>query len=109
MAAQSVYSHKQLHGKNTSEMQDMLHEKGINWNDYPAFFKRGQYVRRVVTRQPFTAEEIEKLPPKHHARTDPDLVVERSVISRLEMPPFRRVKNRVIKITASNFFILILL
>jgi len=44
MAAQSQFSHKALHGKNGSEKQDMLHEKGINWNDYPVGFKRGRAV-----------------------------------------------------------------
>ena len=47
MAAQSVYSHKELLGKNSSEQQEMLHQKGINWNDYPARFKRGGAVERV--------------------------------------------------------------
>lgn len=40
--AQSQFSHKQLHGKSTSQVQDMLMlEKGINWNDTPTKFKRG--------------------------------------------------------------------
>jgi len=30
-----------MNGVNTSQMQDMLMEKGINWNDYPVKFKRG--------------------------------------------------------------------
>jgi len=39
--AQTVYSHKQLHGADSSKMQDMLMEKGINWNKMPTRFKRG--------------------------------------------------------------------
>ena len=39
--AQSVFSHKQLHGKNTANMHDMLHEQGMNWNDCPTRQKRG--------------------------------------------------------------------
>ena len=31
-------------GKNGSEKQDMLMEKGINWNDYPVKFKRGNTI-----------------------------------------------------------------
>lgn len=47
MAAQAKFSHKQLHGVNTAQMQEMLwSEHGINWNDYPAGFKRGRVVRR---------------------------------------------------------------
>lgn len=45
MAAQALFSHKQLHGKSGSEMQDMLwSEHGVNWNDYDPRFKRGTVV-----------------------------------------------------------------
>jgi tRNA(His) guanylyltransferase len=45
MAAQAHFSHKQLHGKNTGQMQDMLWtEHGVNWNDYDPRFKRGTVV-----------------------------------------------------------------
>jgi tRNA(His) guanylyltransferase len=43
-AAQSVYSQKQLHGKNTNELQEMLFQKGINWNDYKSGEKRGRAI-----------------------------------------------------------------
>jgi tRNA(His) 5'-end guanylyltransferase len=33
MLAQSLYSHKELHNKNGSEMQEMCFQKGHNWND----------------------------------------------------------------------------
>lgn len=40
--AQSHFSHKQLQGKNVSQVQDMLMlQKGVNWNDVPTKFKRG--------------------------------------------------------------------
>jgi tRNA(His) guanylyltransferase len=45
-AAQALYSPKQLHGKNTSQLQDMMHEKGINWNNYSPREKRGGLVVR---------------------------------------------------------------
>lgn len=41
-AGQANFSHSQLHGKNCSDIQDMLMlEKSINWNDYPTHLKRG--------------------------------------------------------------------
>ncbi len=43
-AARSVYSYKQCYKANCHVLQDMLMEKGINWNDYPSSFKRGTYV-----------------------------------------------------------------
>lgn len=43
--AQSKFSSKELHGKNTSQVQDMLMDThGINWNDIPTKFKRGTCV-----------------------------------------------------------------
>lgn len=48
MAAQSIFSHKELQGKNGSEMQEMMWQKGVNWNDYPVGFKRGRFVEKIV-------------------------------------------------------------
>ena len=45
--AQSLYSHKELNGKKTDEMQEMIFQKGINWNDYSPREKRGSAIRRV--------------------------------------------------------------
>lgn len=47
MATRAVYSHAQVNDKNTSEMNEMLHAKGINWNDYPVGCKRGRAIVRV--------------------------------------------------------------
>ena len=52
MAAQTMYSHKELHGKDTSEQQEMMFRKGVNWNDYPAGFKRGRAVVKVDVNVP---------------------------------------------------------
>lgn len=95
MAAQAFYSHKELMGKNGGDKQEMLFQKGVNWNDYPTFFKRGTYVQRRRVLTPFTSEEIEKLPLKHNARKDPKFMVERWVIDRVELPPLTKLENRV--------------
>jgi tRNA(His) 5'-end guanylyltransferase len=95
MAAQHYYSHQELQNKNGKEKQEMLFQKGVNFNDYPCFFKRGSYVRRVKKFIKFSAEELEKLPAKHAARTNPNLLVERSVIQRAHLPPITKIVNRV--------------
>lgn len=46
MAAGTVYSHKELMNKNGAEKLDMLMEKGVNWNNYPKFFKEGSFFKR---------------------------------------------------------------
>jgi len=49
MLAQAHFSHKQMHGKNTSELQDMLMlQKEVNWNDCEVWQKRGWTVLRNV-------------------------------------------------------------
>lgn len=95
MAARHYYSHKQLDSKNGSEMQEMLFAKGVNWNDYPGFFKRGSYLRRVKKQTKFTIEEINNLPEHHEARRNPDLTIERSVVETITLPPLSKVENRV--------------
>lgn len=94
MAASELYSHKELHGKSGADKQEMLFAKGINWNDYPPYFKRGTFVQRRRILRPFTTEEIEELPRKHEARTNPDLVIERWRVAPLDMPIFGSVENR---------------
>lgn len=44
--ARTLYSHAELQNKNNSQMQDMMHEKGLNWNDCPTWTKRGVVVSR---------------------------------------------------------------
>ena len=42
--AQSLYSHKELHGKGSLELQDMIFDKGINWDNYDSKLKRGRLI-----------------------------------------------------------------
>ena len=94
MAARAYYSDKQLLNKNSSEKQDLLMEKGVNWNDYPDFFKRGTYGKRVVVNRTLTPEELKDLPEHHEARKNPDMIVTRTEIRAISMPIFSKVTNR---------------
>jgi tRNA(His) guanylyltransferase len=94
MAAHSRFSDARMFRKNTGELQDMLHSVGINWNDYPATFKRGTYIQRRQSLRKFSAEELNVLPPNHEARANPDLMVERSDCVRLELPKLISIANR---------------
>lgn len=90
-AAQLVYTQKELHGKNKEELHEMLHTKGINFNNYPEHFKRGLF---------FQKKEKEKLIPDFIWKNIPDSkkpesrVVTRKSVIQLEMPPFVKVTNR---------------
>lgn len=94
MAARSYFSHSQLHHKNGKEMQEMLFQKGVNWNDYPSFFKRGTFVRRKTISTRPTVEELEALPEKHNLRKNPSMLITRRVIEPVDMPKFSSVTNR---------------
>lgn len=91
MAARDCYSHKHMHGRNTSDMHEMLHEKGINFNNYCARFKRGAFfMRRKVLRE-LDAETLARIPEDKR----PDGPIERQVVEQIEMPKFNTVTNRV--------------
>jgi len=83
-----------LNGQGRADQQEMLFRKGVNWNDYPDFFKRGTYVQKRSVFRKFSADELEKLPPLHEARKNPDLMVERSEYATLSLPPIGKVPNR---------------
>lgn len=92
MAAHAYYSHRELMNKNGSEMQEMLHAKGINWNDYPTGFKRGTFVRRITEERPLTQDELMRIISKH--RPAEGQLVTRSRIVEIAMPRFGSVVNR---------------
>ena len=92
MAARAYYPHRDLQNKTSSEMQEMLFQKGINFNDYPAFFKRGSFVRRVFIEKSLTNKELLRIPEEN--RPDVGKTFIRSGVERMEMPNFTKVKNR---------------
>lgn len=48
MMASAHYSHRELHCKNTNVMQEMLFQRGVNFNDTPTRYKRGRCIVREV-------------------------------------------------------------
>ncbi len=65
LVAQSLFSHKELMRKNTDQLQEMIFQKGINWNDYPTYYKRGlcyvkkpTKVRTVIDMKDLSKNEI---------------------------------------------------
>lgn len=89
-AAQCYYSHRELHGKNGKEKQEMLFAKGVNFHAYPASFKRGTWLRRELVERTLTDGEMARIPEQHR----PTGPVQRHQIKVLDMPPFGRVTNR---------------
>jgi tRNA(His) guanylyltransferase len=91
MAAFSMFSPNQLHGKNGSEKQEMMFSSfGVNFNDYPAFFKRGVYAKRVEVDR-----EAEVLLSKHDLIPDENgkYWVKRNVVQSLDLPRATQIAN----------------
>jgi tRNA(His) guanylyltransferase len=47
MVAQSMFSHRELQGKNSDQMQEMIFQNGVNWNDIEPGKKRGRIIKKV--------------------------------------------------------------
>jgi tRNA(His) 5'-end guanylyltransferase len=62
--AQSLFSHKDLHGRNTNDMLDLIHAKDQNWNHFPAGQKRGRAVIKRNVDVPTTKEIYDRAKDK---------------------------------------------
>lgn len=93
MAASAFYSHRELHGKNSADKQELLFKKGINWNNYPVSFKRGTYLQRKTEDRVLTDEEWTRIPEKH--RPPREQTFTRSRVVEMDFPPIRRISNAI--------------
>lgn len=92
MACRELYSHQDLEGRNGAQKNELLFQKGINFNDYPARYKRGVYLQRKKVRKPLDPDVLARIP--ENSRPE-DGCFERSVILPLDLPPLAKVANRV--------------
>lgn len=59
MVGQANFSHKELQHKSCNDIQDMLMtQKGINWNDFPTYQKRGTCVIKSDETETITEDNI---------------------------------------------------
>ncbi|MFA5208644.1 MAG: tRNA(His) guanylyltransferase Thg1 family protein [Candidatus Paceibacterota bacterium] len=59
--ARTLYSQKEVDGKNSDQKQEMIFQKGINWNDYNPKLKRGRFITkeiRILTNDAFKSYNI---------------------------------------------------
>jgi len=92
MAASAYYSHKELHLKNGKQKQEMLFAKGINFNDYPDYFKRGIYVRRETQEEELDEATRMKIPEAKRPAIGTKFT--RSSIGAMHVPPLSRIENK---------------
>lgn len=85
MAAQSVFSHRELHGKGQTKMLQMMESKGVIWGDFNAHFKRGVFAKRFEYDAILQPEVLAAIPEKHR----PNGPVRRSKYMILDMGVLR--------------------
>lgn len=90
MLAQSLYSHNELHKKNSSDMQEMCFQKGHNWNDLHFSKKRGSFIVKntYINGQPYKKDNLEALTTE----------VVRSKWEVIETPFFGKDRNSILKL-----------
>lgn len=92
MAAHHFFGDKATWGKTGEQKIQMMKDMGVDWNDYPAFFKRGTFVRNEQFEIELDAEELAKIPEKHR---DVNKKAIRRRMVEMDVPSFRTVTNRV--------------
>ena len=91
--AQSLYkNHNDLKGKNMSVQQEMIFQKGINWNDYAPKYKRGRVIQKemVAMETPFVSVDKKQT------------AYERSVWKSTECPIFTQEREFLEKLIPKN-------
>ena len=81
--AQTLYSHKELDKKNSDQLQEMIFQKGINWDSYSPKYKRG----RMIVKETYEKE--------------PNLIRTRWIS--IEPPIFTQDKEFLDKLIPNNF------
>jgi tRNA(His) 5'-end guanylyltransferase len=92
MAARAHFSHSALQNKSGGEMKEMMAGIGVNFDDYPRFFKSGTWVRRVTYERAFTPEELAGI--RVEFRPPEGQLVQRSEVREIDIPDFGKVANR---------------
>lgn len=92
MLAQAHFSHKDLQGKSSSEMQEMYYQKtGKNYNDLPKNLKRGSYYQRKLFEEELDEKTLAKIP---EGKKPANNKVLRHRIVELDLPIMKKVKNK---------------
>lgn len=90
MAAHEYFSNTELHKKNSYEKISLLEAQGVNWSEYPAFFKRGTYVQRKTFLMDLEQSVLDKIP---FDKQPIDGKVTRSRVVDLDLPPLSTIAN----------------
>lgn len=90
MAAAEHFSPKALHKKHGDDQIAMLREAGVDFEAFPAFFRRGTLIKRVNVCREMTAEELERIPVQYR----PTGPIDRTDVVEVPMPELRGVEDK---------------
>jgi tRNA(His) 5'-end guanylyltransferase len=93
MAARSRFSHKECLNKSSSELQEMLFAIGINWNNYPAWAKRGSYLVLQDKTVEIESDVWQKIPEKYCPSSR--MIQRKSLEPRVFDTPLTSVSNKI--------------
>lgn len=91
MAAGAYYTDAELDGQSSGAKLELLRRKGVDWDAYPAFFRRGTYLQRRPYERVMTDEDRARIPEPY--RPAPGTTVRRAQVVELELPPLRTIGN----------------
>jgi len=91
MAALAHYNQRELEGQGSARKHELLFQKGVNWNDFSSFFKRGTYLQRRTFDRTLTDDERARIPEAH--RPPLGATFQRTQVVELDLPPIRQVAN----------------
>jgi tRNA(His) guanylyltransferase len=91
--AQSMYSPKELHGVKTDGMQELIFQKGINWNDYTPREKRGGIIKKFEKKYLRKGSKAEMLDSETIVIDDKDIFTRGSWELDVETPIFTQTRE----------------
>jgi tRNA(His) guanylyltransferase len=91
MATRAHFSAKKMHGQDQRAMLKMLASAGVDFGAFPASFRQGTFLKRVVEDRTLTAEELEAIP---EGKRPDSPIVKRARIATMDWPPFHKIANR---------------
>lgn len=94
--AQSMYSPRELHGKTTNQMQEMIFQKGTNWNDFTYREKRGGVITKVE--HVYLAKDFKFADDGKTHVIDPNQTIKRTKWEKVETPIFSQDKQFILNL-----------
>lgn len=81
MVGRAYFSHSELLNKSCSQIQDLLMTKGINWNNYPTYQKRGACCVKceVLNKESDTPHPLKVILPQTIVKTSKQWIVDKNI------------------------------